>query len=224
MKLFVGLFLLCSLNLFAASEVEMIDLSLRSLQSDESILDTAVLDTTLDQYRGTIPPLYSRYKATKSELARIEAKFTEANIPLYFALIPYCESKFNPSAKGYGTAGLWQFSKQSARNFDLSVKKGNDGRLDVDRSTDAVIRYLLYLKKEFGSWYLADFAYAMGEGKLQQLIHKNGSKKISVLLKDPHFPSGTKAHFAKTLLLDAKIHYGKIEEESNEKQEEEESK
>ncbi|MDD2839481.1 MAG: transglycosylase SLT domain-containing protein, partial [Sulfuricurvum sp.] len=133
MKLFVGLFLLCSLNLFAASEVEMIDLSLRSLQSDESILDTAVLDTTLDQYRGTIPPLYSRYKATKPELARIEAKFTEANIPLYFALIPYCESKFNPSAKGYGTAGLWQFSKQSARNFDLSVKKGNDGRLDVDR-------------------------------------------------------------------------------------------
>ncbi|MDD2838641.1 MAG: hypothetical protein PHX59_06755, partial [Sulfuricurvum sp.] len=82
----------------------------------------------------------------------------------------------------------------------------------------------LYLKKEFGSWYLADFAYAMGEGKLQQLIHKNGSKKISVLLKDPHFPSGTKAHFAKTLLLDAKIHYGKIEEESNEKQEEEELK
>ncbi|MDD3596626.1 lytic transglycosylase domain-containing protein [Sulfuricurvum sp.] len=224
MKLFVGLFLLCSLNLFAASEVEMIDLSLRSLQSDESILDTAVLDTTLDQYRGTIPPLYSRYKATKPELARIEAKFTEANIPLYFALIPYCESKFNPSAKGYGTAGLWQFSKQSARNFDLSVKKGNDGRLDVNRSTDAVIRYFLYLKKEFGSWYLADFAYAMGEGKLQQLIHKNGSKKISVLLKDPHFPSGTKAHFAKTLLLDAKIHYGKIEEESNEKQEEAESK
>lgn len=212
MKLFFFLSLLYSLNLFAASEVEAIDLSLQSLESDESILDTAVLDVTLDHYRGTIAPLFARYKVTKSELARIEAKFAEAHIPLYFALIPYSESKFNPSARGYGTAGLWQFSKQSARNFDLSVKKGNDGRLDIDRSTNAVIRYFVYLKKEFGSWYLADFAYAMGEGKLQQLIQKNGSKKISVLLKDPHFPSGTKAHFAKTLLLDAKIHYAKAEE------------
>ena len=130
------------------------------------VLDTAILDATLEHYRGTISPLYKRYETTKEELARIESKFTDAGIPLYFALIPYSESKFNPSAKGYGTAGLWQFSKQSARNFNLSVKKGDDGRLDIDRSTDAAIRYILYLKKEFGSWYLADFAYGMGEGKL----------------------------------------------------------
>lgn len=56
----------------------------------------------------------------------------------------------------------------------------------------------------------------MGEGTLQRLIAKNGSKKISVLMKDPHFPSGTKAHFAKTLLLDAKIHYANVDDENNE--------
>jgi membrane-bound lytic murein transglycosylase D len=78
-----------------------------------------------------------------------------------------------------------------------------------------VIRYIKSLKKEFGTWYLADFAYGMGEGTLQRLIQTNGSKKISVLLKDPHFPSGTKAHFAKTLLLDAKIHYSKSDEEDS---------
>lgn len=209
-------FLLLSLSGFARSTAESIDLSLQSLESDESILETTVLDSTLDKYRGTISPLYKRYQATQNDLALIEAKFTEAGIPLYFALIPYSESKFNPSARGYNTAGLWQFSKQSAKNFGLSVKKGNDGRLDVKRSTEAVIRYLKSLKKEFGSWYLADFAYGMGEGTLQKLIEKNKSKKISVLLKDPHFPSGTKAHFAKTLLLDAKIHYSKMDEEKGE--------
>lgn len=202
--------------MFAQSTVESIDLSLKSLESDESILDTAVLDNTLDQYRGTIAPLYNRYKATKNDLAPIEAKFREAGIPPFFTMIPYSESKFNPKARGYNTAGLWQFSKQSAKNFGLSVKKGNDGRLDVNRSTEAVIRYIKSLKKEFGTWYLADFAYGMGEGTLQRLIAKNGSKKISVLMKDPHFPSGTKAHFAKTLLLDAKIHYANVDDENNE--------
>jgi membrane-bound lytic murein transglycosylase D len=167
----------------------------------------------LDRYRGTIAPLYRRYQATTEELEPIRTKFTEAGIPPFFALIPYAESKFNPNSRGYGTAGLWQFTKQSARNFGLSVTKENDGRFDIDRSTDAAIRYIKYLKKEFGSWYLADFAYAMGEGTLRRMIQRNGSSKMSVLLKDPHFPSGTKAHFAKTLLLDAKIHYSKANDE-----------
>jgi hypothetical protein len=202
---------LFSVLLFGRSEVEAINLSLKSLQSEESLLDTAVLDNTLDRYRGTISPLYKRYQATTEELARIKVKFADAGIPPFFALIPYAESKFNPTSRGYNTAGLWQFSPQSARNFGLRVKKGGDERLDIDRSTDAAIRYIKYLKKEFGSWYLADFAYAMGEGKLRRMIQRNGSNKISVLLKDPHFPSGTKAHFAKTLLLDAKIHYLKEE-------------
>lgn len=206
------LLFLTSITLIARSDVEAINLSLQSLQSEESLLDTEVLDNTLDRYRGTISPLYRRYLVTTEELEKIQSKFSDAGIPLFFSLIPYSESKFNPTIRGYGTAGLWQFSKQSARTFGLNVSKDNDERLNIDRSTDAAIRYIKYLKKEFGSWYLADFAYAMGEGTLRRMIQRNGSKKISVLLKDPHFPSGTKAHFAKTLLLDAKIHYAQGEE------------
>lgn len=199
------------LTLFARSEVEAINLSLQSLQSKESLLEIDTLDNTLDHYRGTISPLYKRYLVTTDELARIEAKCIEAGVPLFFSIIPYSESKFNPNIRSYDTAGLWQFSKKSAENFGLTVSKENDERLNIDRSSDAAIRYIKYLKKEFGSWYLADFAYAMGEGTLRRLIQQNGTKKISVLLKDPHFPSGTKAHFSKTLLLDAKIHYLKSE-------------
>lgn len=215
-SLFITLILFCSLILNAKSEVEALNLSLQSIGSEETLQDTGVLDNTLERYRGTIKPLYYRYTQTTAEFEKIKSKFEAEGIPVFFALIPYSESKFNPTIRGYGTAGLWQFGKQSAKNFGLSVKKGNDERLDPDRSTDAAIRYIKYLKREFGSWYLADFAYAMGEGTLKRLIQHNGSKKISVLLKDPHFPSGTKAHFAKTLLLDAKIHYLKSEERREE--------
>ncbi len=210
------LLLLTLASLHARSEVEAINLSLVSLESTETLDDTQILDKTLDNYRGTIKPLYHRYTQTTVEFEKIKAKFEAEGIPQFFALIPYSESKFNPTIRGYGTAGLWQFGKQSAKNFGLSVKKGNDERLDPNRSTDAAIRYIKYLKREFGSWYLADFAYAMGEGTLKRLIQHNGTKKISVLLKDPHFPSGAKAHFAKTLLLDAKINYTNLDDNNSE--------
>jgi len=194
-------------SLFAFPSSAALDASLASIGSSESYNEIAPLSNITENYKTGYIALYKRYEATREDYERIEKKFVEAGIPPYFALIPYCESKFNPASKGHGTAGLWQFAAQSGRTYGLCVKKGKDERLDKERSTEAAILYIKELKQIFGSWYLADFAYGMGELKLKQLIKNNGSKKISVLLKDPHFPKGTKAHFAKTLLLDAKIHY-----------------
>lgn len=194
-------------TLYAFPSPSALDASLASIGSPEAYDEIAPLSDITENYKTGYIALYKRYQETREEHAKIEQKFKDAGIPLYFSLIPYCESKFNPSSHGYGTAGLWQFAKQSGRTYGLCIKKGTDERLDTERSTEAAIRYIKELKQIFGSWYLADFAYGMGEMKLKQLIKNNGSKKISVLLKDPHFPKGTKAHFAKTLLLDAKIHY-----------------
>lgn len=195
--------------LSAAPTSEALNASLEALGSPESYDEISVLNGVQERYHTGYIALYKRYQETTQEYKEVEQKFIEAGIPTYFALVPYAESKFHPNSRGYGTAGLWQLTKQSGRNFGLTVTKKKDERLSINRSTDAIIHLLLDLKKEFGSWYLADFAYAAGEGTIHRLIERNGSKKISVLLKDPHFPAGTKAHFAKTLLLDAKIHYSK---------------
>ena len=214
--IFMALLLSISPSLFANDNNRSINLSLTSLESSEMLEDNPIIDKTLNHYKGTISALYKRHQATKTALAPIEAKFEKAGIPPYFALVPYAESKFNTSSKGCGSAGLWQFGKQTACNFGLIVKKKKDERLNANRSTDAAIRYIKYLKKEFGSWYLADFAYAMGEGKLKRLIQKNDSDEMSILLKDPEFPKGTKAHFAKTVLLDARVNYFKADEAERE--------
>lgn len=211
-----SLVLACTLAysaLYAAPTAKALNASLEALGSPESYNDINALNGLEERYHTGYIALYKRYLETTQEYKEVEQKFIDAGIPTYFALIPYSESKFHPNSHGYGTAGLWQFTKQSGRNFGLTVTKKNDERLSINRSTDAVIHLLLSLKKEFGSWYLADFAYAAGEGSIRRLIERNGSKKISILLKDPHFPSGTKAHFAKTLLLDAKIHYSQTNEE-----------
>lgn len=183
-----------------------INKSLWAIGSSESLSEIQALSNINTNYATHYKFLYSRYQKTKEEHHEIVKKFEDAGIPLFFSLIPYCESNFNPNAHGRGAAGLWQFMAQSGRTYGLKIEKGNDERTDIVRSTDAAIRYIKELKGTFGEWYLADFAYGMGELKLQRLIRKNGSKKISVLLKDPEFPKGTKEHFAKTLLLDAAIH------------------
>jgi membrane-bound lytic murein transglycosylase D len=191
----------------ASPSVSSLDASLQSINSEESYEEISALAGINEKYATAYKTHLKRYQATQEEHAKIAKKFKEAGIPLYFSLIPYCESNFRSEVHGHGTAGLWQFMAQSGRTYGLTIEKGNDQRTDACLSTDAAIRYIKDLKKEFGSWYLVDFAYGMGELKLQRLIRKNGSKKISVLLKDSEFPKETKDHFSKTLLLDATIHH-----------------
>lgn len=199
---------------YALPSESAINKSLASIGSTESLEEIRALSNINDDYKTGYQALYNRYKNTKEEHQKIVKKFEEAGIPLFFTLIPYCESNFNPNSHGRGTAGLWQFMAQSGRAYGLKIEKGNDERTDVCLSTDAAIRYIKELKGIFGEWYLADFAYGMGELKLQRIIKKNGSKKISVLLKDPEFQKGTKNHFAKTLLLDATIHHTKSDNDT----------
>lgn len=206
--LFWALFLGCS-ALFGAPSDAALNKALKALGSEETVQEISSLQNIRDDYKTGYISLYKRYQETQERHAKIEAQFVEAGIPPFFALIPYCESKFNPEARGNGVAGLWQFAAQSGRNYGLCIEKGNDERLNTELSTKAAIKYIKDLHRIFGSWYLADFAYGMGELKLQRLIRDNHSKKISVLMKDPRFPRGTKAHFAKTLLLNAKIHHSK---------------
>jgi len=196
----------------AQPSIEAITASLQSIGSEESYEDINALNGVCDKYATSYKSHMKRYETTQEDHVTIAKKFEEANIPLFFSLIPYCESNFRSDVHGHGTAVLWQFMAQSGRTYGLTIKKGNDERTNIYRSTDAAILYIKDLKKEFGSWYLVDFAYGMGEIKLKRLIKKNGSNKISVLLKDPAFPRGTKDHFSKTLLLDATIHQSKSEE------------
>lgn len=211
--LFLALFFGLS-SAYAQPSETAIDASLSSIGSPESLDEIHALSNINEDYKTGYKALYNRYKNTKEEHQKIEKKFEEAGIPLFFSLIPYCESNFNSDSYGRGTAGLWQFMAQSGRTYGLKIEKGNDQRTDVCLSTDAAIRYIKDLKSIFKEWYLVDFAYGMGELKLQRIIKRTGSKKISVLLKDPEFQKGTKNHFAKTLLLDAAIHYTKSDSDT----------
>jgi membrane-bound lytic murein transglycosylase D len=100
----------------------------------------------------------------------------EANLPTEYALIPFVESGYKPGARSKsGPVGLWQFIVVTARNHNVPVRKGYDGRLSPIDSTRAAVRYLKTLHGMFaGDWRLAVMAYNAGEYRVLGSLRRSG--------------------------------------------------
>ena len=100
----------------------------------------------------------------------------EAHLPTEYALIPFVESGYKPGARSKsGPAGLWQFIAVTARNHQVPVRKGYDGRLSPVDSTRAAVRYLKTLHGMFaGDWRLAVMAFNAGEYRVLGALRRNG--------------------------------------------------
>jgi membrane-bound lytic murein transglycosylase D len=52
------------------------------------------------------------------------------------------------------------------------VNKKVDERQNVEKETDAALRFLSHLYDRFGCWYLAAAAYNSGENRVARIMHK----------------------------------------------------
>jgi len=99
----------------------------------------------------------------------IRAKLRAAGLPEDMAYLPIIESGYSPQAYSRAAAvGLWQLMTSTAQGAGLRVDWWVDERRDPVRSTDAAIRFLKYLKDQFGSIYLAAAAYDGGPGRISR--------------------------------------------------------
>lgn len=98
-------------------------------------------------------------------------------MPLEIALLPVVESAFQAFAYSHGrAAGIWQFIPGTGRRYGLRQNWWYDGRRDVWASTQAALKYLSALHREFGDWELALAAYNSGSGTVRRAIRKNRRK------------------------------------------------
>src|SRR4051812_5518278 len=99
-----------------------------------------------------------------------------ANLPTEFALIPFVESGYKPGARSAaGPAGLWQMITVTARDHQVPMRPGYDGRLSPVDSTRAAVRYLKTLHGMFaGDWRLAVMAYNAGEYRVFDALRRSG--------------------------------------------------
>ncbi len=102
---------------------------------------------------------------------KIKKILRQEGLPSTFIYLAMAESYFTIDAKSYVNArGIWQFMKPTAKQFGLKNNVYLDERMDLVKSTYAASRYLKYLKKRFGKWYLAALAYNCGEGRVIEAI------------------------------------------------------
>ncbi len=99
----------------------------------------------------------------------IRRKLHAAGMPEDMTYLALIESGYNPHAYSRAAAvGLWQFMASTARGTGLRVDWWIDERRDPVRSTDGAIKFLGWLKEQFGSYYLAAAAYNGGAGRVSR--------------------------------------------------------
>ena len=110
----------------------------------------------------------------------IREKLRAGNIPedmFYLALV---ESGFEQHAYSRAAAvGMWQFMTATARGTGLRVDWWVDERRDPIRSTDAAVKFLGWLREQFGSLYLAAAAYNGGPGRVARGLSRLGEDDAS---------------------------------------------
>ena len=103
----------------------------------------------------------------------LEKKLRERGMPQNLIYLAFEESAFNPDAGSREKAvGIWQLTPATARLYGLKVNKKVDERKDVEKETDAALKFLAHLHKRFGSWYLAAAAYDSGEHRIARIMKK----------------------------------------------------
>ncbi|HET7459524.1 MAG TPA: transglycosylase SLT domain-containing protein, partial [Gemmatimonadaceae bacterium] len=99
----------------------------------------------------------------------IRQKFRAGGLPEDMSYLALVESGYNPHAYSHSAAvGMWQFMAGTARGTGLRVDWWVDERRDPVKSTDAALKFIGWLRDEFGSLYLAAAAYNGGPGRVSR--------------------------------------------------------
>jgi peptidoglycan lytic transglycosylase D len=105
----------------------------------------------------------------------IREKLRAGKIPEDMYYLALVESGFDQHAYSRAAAvGMWQFMTGTARGTGLRVDWWVDERRDPVRSTEAAVKFLGWLREEFGSLYLAAAAYNGGSGRVSRGLSRLG--------------------------------------------------
>lgn len=127
-----------------------------------------------------------RYKAM------IEKVLKQEGVPEDLIYQAVAESGFRTQVvnRRSGAGGMWQFMPGDA--FAPPRSAWYDDRFDPVESTRAYARYMKYLYKQFGDWYLAMAAYDWGPMNVQKAVQRTGFADFWELYRRNNIPSETK--------------------------------
>ncbi|MBN2858029.1 MAG: transglycosylase SLT domain-containing protein, partial [Candidatus Delongbacteria bacterium] len=127
-------------------------------------------------------PLSGRY------FPYIEKVLKENGIHDDIKYLSIAESTLNPNATSHaGAAGIWQFMRQTAKGYGLSINDYIDERRHIHKSTEAAARllkdnYRTLLNEGIDDWLLAVCAYNAGIGTILRDAKGQGAAEFSKMI------------------------------------------
>jgi membrane-bound lytic murein transglycosylase D len=104
----------------------------------------------------------------------VDEALAERGFPPSLRYLPLIESGYDPRVTSRtGAVGMWQIMPATARGLGLTVNRLHDERRDVEKSTEAALRYLTSLQAEFDSWFLTLAAYNSGPTRVRGILRRH---------------------------------------------------
>jgi membrane-bound lytic murein transglycosylase D len=108
-----------------------------------------------------------------------ERKLKEHGLPADLKYLSVVESALNAKAVSkVGATGLWQFMPYTGSDYGLRQNSVVDERIDPVEATDAAMRYLKDLYRQYNDWALAMAAYNSGPTRVNSAIKKAHSRNF----------------------------------------------
>ncbi|MCO4754411.1 MAG: LysM peptidoglycan-binding domain-containing protein [Bacteriovoracaceae bacterium] len=136
----------------------------------------------------------AKYQAT------IERIFDDYGLPKELFYVGLIESGYYLGAKSHaGAVGPWQFIRDTAKRYNLTIRGGIDERRSIVKATQAAALYFQDLYNIFGDWELALSAYNAGEYGVVRRIRKAKTRDYYELSAKKVLPKETRHYVPKVL-------------------------
>lgn len=103
----------------------------------------------------------------------IEPILKANGIPDDLKYLMVIESNLDPKAlSSAGAAGLWQFTKATAKDYGLEIRDGVDERYNIEKETQAACRFLKSAYEKYGDWMTVAACYNAGPGGINKRLEE----------------------------------------------------
>ena len=167
----------------------------------ELLSDRRIVSRATELARERRHSLNQAFERSSPYRLMVHRELQAQGVPIELASVPTVESGWVPNALGPWVAGLWQFTRDTARAYGLTVDRRVDQRRDPERSTRAAASYLRDLYDRFGRWDLALAGYNAGPARVEQALRIAPGATFFELSERGLLPATTRRYVPEVLAI-----------------------